>query len=161
MGITQPFLDRLRPSVGAAAHRHDPTANPLTYEERKELVTRALVGAGLEKSAFAVCPFPIEQPELLTDLIPLSVTAFTTVCDEWNVRKIGVLRQLGYDVQVLLWRGTQRITGSAVRRMIGQGNPEWTSFVPAACRDYLLDLDIAARLSAMTGRKDENDARLP
>ncbi|MFF3867477.1 nicotinate-nucleotide adenylyltransferase [Micromonospora sp. NPDC001898] len=161
VGITQPHLDRLRPSAGAAAHRHDPTANPLTYGERAELVTRCLVAAGVGKTAFAVRPFPIEQPELLADLIPLSATAFTTVCDEWNLHKIEVLRRLGYDVQVLFRRGSQRITGSAIRRMIGQGDPKWTSFVQAACRDYLLDLDLAARLRALAGQSKGDDARLP
>ncbi|WP_229403622.1 nicotinate-nucleotide adenylyltransferase [Micromonospora okii] len=152
VGITQPRLDLLRAAPGAQAHRHDPLANPLTYGERAELVTECLVAAGVDRAAFAVRPFPIERPELLTRHIPLSATAYTTVCDEWNLHKIELLRGLGYTVRVLFTRDAGRLAGSTVRRLMAEGAPEWTSLVPAASRDWLLRHDIPARLRAAAGR---------
>jgi nicotinamide mononucleotide adenylyltransferase len=152
VGITQPRLDLLRAAPGAQAHRHDPLSNPLTYAERAELVTECLLAAGVDRAAFTVRPFPIERPELLTRNVPLTATAFTTVCDEWNLHKIELLRRLGYPVRVLFTRDAGRLTGSTVRRLMAQGSPEWTSLVPEAARDWLLRHDIPARLRAAAGR---------
>lgn len=110
------------------------------------MIRRTLLAAGLDRDRFTVQPFPIEQPALLTSLIPTSVVAYTTICDEWNVRKVELLRGLGYDVRVLFHRTADRITGSAIRQMIRQRRTEWQALVPPACRDYLLELDIEQRL---------------
>ncbi|MEE3919397.1 hypothetical protein V2I01_16935 [Micromonospora sp. BRA006-A] len=120
-----------------------------------------LLAAGIDRTTFAVHPFPIEQPEVLARFIPFTVTAFTTICDDWNVRKIEVLRSLGYNVQVLFRRDRQRITGSAVRHLIRTGDEAWTTLVPAACRDYLISLGIAARLQPVAVPGGTAHVRLP
>jgi nicotinamide mononucleotide adenylyltransferase len=146
VGVTQPDSNRLLDSHRGAGHRHQPTANPLTFQERATMIRRTLLAHGLDRDRFSVQPFPIEQPELLTRCIPPSVVAFTTICDDWNVRKVELLRGLGYDVRILRYRGADRISGSMVRELIRQQRPAWMSFVPPACRDYLLELDIEHRL---------------
>lgn len=146
VGVTQPDPHRLLSSHQGAAHRHQPHANPLTYPERATMIRRTLLAAGLGYDRFTVQPFPLEQPELLTRSIPRSVVAFVTICDEWNVRKVELLRGLGYDVRILFHRTADRITGSAIREMIRQGRTEWQTLVPPACRDYLIELDIEHRL---------------
>ncbi|MGW0435153.1 nicotinate-nucleotide adenylyltransferase [Micromonospora sp. NPDC003197] len=146
VGVTQPDPHRLRSTHQGAAHRHQPQANPLTYLERATMIRRTLFAAGLDQDRFTVQPFPIEQPELLTRSIPPTVVAYVTICDEWNVRKVELLRSLGYDVRVLFHRTADRITGSAIREMIRQRRTDWPDLVPPACRDYLLELDIEHRL---------------
>lgn len=151
IGITQPDINDLLKSHDGDVHRHLASENPMTYAERAEAIRRSLVSEGLKEQSFAVVRFPLEQPDLLISHIPVTATAYTTICDKWNERKIELLKNTGYRVEVIFRRDSAtRIRSSVIRKMIATGQVDWSEFVPAACRDYLAELEIGERLLAVS-----------
>jgi nicotinamide mononucleotide adenylyltransferase len=125
--------------------REHPHNNPLTYFERIRTIGEALEDAGIPSSDFAFVPFPIETPEKLQMFLPVSVPCLTTICEPWNEKKIEVLTETGYLVEVL-WRKEKTISGTRIRQMIISGQGEWKELVPKATVRMVETLDIAARL---------------
>jgi cytidyltransferase-like protein len=134
VGLTRVLTE---PGIGAdvAPHRLEAKANPLTYFQRSQLVSAALLGAGVPPGRFSVGPFPIEVPGRLVEFWPLSLGCFTTIVDDWNREKINVLRDCGYTVNVLedVVQAPSRVaSGTKVRELIREGGSGWEAFVPAA-----------------------------
>ena len=127
------------------APREQPANNPLTYFERVQIITAALEEAGIDRTTFAFIPFPIETPLSLPAFLPTTIPCFTTICEEWNRRKIVVLRDAGYDVRIL-WEREKTISGSAIRAAILANDPSWRTLVPPSVARELEALNIAARL---------------
>src|SRR5437763_1227629 len=94
IGLTQFDIRNLAPSP--ALHRQMAVNNPLTFAERVEMITDALVMSGIDRDEFGFVPFPIENWQRLPDFLPLAVPCFTTICDEWNEEKIRRLEGIGY-----------------------------------------------------------------
>jgi cytidyltransferase-like protein len=145
IGITQPEVTRLQGDASQPPHRYHLDDNPLTYWERVRVIEAAVLGH-LEREHFVIVPFPIERPEALHNYVPLDATAYTTVYDEWNRRKIEVLTSLGYAVEVLWEREDKTYGGSEVRRLMRLGDPTWRGLVPAAATQALDDLGVPKRL---------------
>ena len=121
VGITQCDNQTLLDSP-EAPHRRETENNPMTYEERVDMITRVLMDEGLGSNEFAVIPFPIETPERLKNYLPTTVPIFTTVYDDWNRHKIKVLRENGYKV-IILWKRSNKKydgTGRTDRTKIGR-----------------------------------------
>ena len=148
VGITQFERSHLRHIDGASTHRESSLSNPLTYFERVELLTLALHGAGIDPGRYRVGPFPIESPEELADFLPLNIPILTTRVDEWNDRKVELLRALGYEVELLFNRDPKGVSGSEIRALIGAHDDRWTSMVPASTVEYLKSLSLAERLNS-------------
>lgn len=55
---------------------------------------------GIDPKRIRIGPFPIEEPERLAEFWPMSSPCFTTFVD-WNVRKVEVLKTLGYKVEIV------------------------------------------------------------
>ncbi len=53
------------------AHRFEPNNNPFSYYERSQLVRGCLIGAGYGENDFTTHPFPIDQPNLIPNYLPL------------------------------------------------------------------------------------------
>ena len=130
-------------------HREQPASNPLTYFERVLMITSALEEAGVSRSSFGFIPFPIEAPSSLPAFLPPSIRCFTTICEEWNRRKIAVLREAGYDVEVL-WEREKVISGSAIRAAVLANDDSWRSLVTPAVARHLDDLELSARLRRLS-----------
>lgn len=126
-------------------HREHPASNPLTYFERLQMITAALEEASVPRTAFGFVPFPIEAPASLPAFLPTSVRCFTTICEPWNERKIVVLREAGYEVEVL-WNREKEISGSAIRAAILANDESWRSSVSSAVARRIEEWNIAARL---------------
>lgn len=131
VGITQ-FNVRALSESPLARHRELRANNPLTYFERVELITEALLDEGIQRNEFGITPFPIESPDALPDFLPTTIPIFTTICDDWNRYKIRLLREKGYQVIVLWERTEQALTGMQVREKIREGDPQWRDYVPPA-----------------------------
>ena len=131
------------------AHRELPQNNPLTFFERVEMIRDSLLNASIPAAEFSFTPFPIEMPAHLSNFLPHAIPCFTTICEEWNRRKIKVLRDLGYSVEVLWERESKAITGSIIRKHLIDGSAEWRSMVPPAVADALDRLNLVARLRAL------------
>ena len=103
VGITQYDISNLLESP-LDLHREKPENNPLTYFERVEMITEILLDQGLNFNEFSITPFPIDNVEYLENYIPKQVPIFTTICDEWNINKIKILKSIGYKIRVLIER---------------------------------------------------------
>ncbi len=145
VGITQPEVTRLQKDSSQPAHRYRPEDNPLTYWERVHVIEASL-REFIAPERFVVVPFPIERPEVLKNYVPIAATAFTTIYEEWNRRKIDVLESLGYRVKVLWEREHKVVAGSEVRRRMRHGDDSWRDLVPTAAASQLNELGVPERL---------------
>jgi nicotinamide mononucleotide adenylyltransferase len=139
-----------------ARDRERPENNPLTYFERITVIGEALEDAGIDRRTFGFVPFPIETPQRLRAFLPLSVTCFTTICEEWNREKIRVLQACGYKV-VVLWERQKSVTGGAIREDILLGGTRWRSIVPSATVRAIEALDVRKRLENLQQFRGASD----
>lgn len=125
-------------------YRLTSSANPLTYEERAEMILAALSEENIPRDDIVVVPFDIERAAN----IPVEIPMLITKCDSWSDQKEGILR-LNYRVQVLKHRTGTQITGSRIRDMILKGDDSWMSLVPAATARLVTRLDLRTRLQSL------------
>ncbi len=149
IGLTQINI-REPGSSPADRHRELSVNNPLTYFERVELITRALMDEGISRADFAVIPFPIEAPQILPDFLPITIPVFTTVYDMWNEYKVQTLSRIGYEVKTLWTRETKEFEGATVRRLILEGDPAWKEMVPCATISTVEGYNIRERLQRLS-----------
>lgn len=152
VGLARPDTMARRP---LARHRERASANPLTFYERARIILAALHDHGVERGEVAVVPFPIDAPEHLSQFLPTSVRCFTTICEDWNRKKIKVLEAYGYEVEVL-WERTKTITASDVRSALATGSDDWIAKVPEATANLVQKFNLADRLKMLL----ENEAQL-
>ena len=133
VGITQYDLLK-RKECAVAPHRARASANPLMYYERVHLLSTMLVAEGIPRGSFGFIPFPIDEPDHLSQFVPTSVTCFTTIYEPWNREKIKVLKDLGYEVRVLWERTVEQklFSGGKIRESIRKGDAQWEKSVPDA-----------------------------
>jgi nicotinamide mononucleotide adenylyltransferase len=129
--------------------REKPENNPLTYFERVNIISEALVETGVSKDRFGFVPFPIETPKRLLSFMPTSILCYTTICEPWNEEKIKVLTEVGYTVEVLWRRKHKGVTGSDIRDAIVAGLNTWHQMVPPSTIRAARDLRLAERLAAL------------
>jgi len=149
VGITQ-FNVRSLGKSPADPHREDPANNPLTFFERLELISEALLDEGVKRGEFGVIPFPIETPDLLPDFLPTSIPILTTICEQWNLYKIERLEEKGYRVVVLWERKEKQFNGIQVRNLIREGDPRWRELVPPATVRAVERYHVRERLQRLT-----------
>jgi nicotinamide mononucleotide adenylyltransferase len=136
----------------ADPHRSAEVDNPLTFYERYVMIRETLLDQGLEFREFSVVPLPINFPELYRYYVPMDATFFLTIYDEWGERKLQLFESLGLKVAIL-WRrpkSEKGLTASAIRRMMGLGQP-WEHLVPAAVARLVREMDLLQRLKIMEG----------
>ncbi|HEX2078295.1 MAG TPA: hypothetical protein VHG08_11320 [Longimicrobium sp.] len=129
-------------------HRTLATNNPLTYYERQLLIREALRESGVALTDFTVVPFPIEHPLDLPNFIPVSATCYTTLREPWNSEKITRIRQLGYNVEVVI-EGAKAIEGVVLRRMIVEKDDRWKQLVPPSTVRLVAEFGLEARLRTL------------
>jgi cytidyltransferase-like protein len=146
VGITQYDL-LTKKECALAPHRSEASANPLTYCERIDLLSKMLVAENIPRRSFAFIPFPIDEPNHLSQFLPTSVTCFTTIYEPWNREKIKALKGLGYDVRVLWERTVEQklFSGGKIRQSIRKGDNEWEQSVPAAILSDIKNAHIELR----------------
>jgi len=146
IGITQYNIRSLSDNP-ITPHRTRPEDNPLTFFERVQLITDALVDVGINRNDFCIVPFPIENAQQLPDFIPISIPVFTTVYDDWNRHKVKVLSDVGYNVITLWERDNKQYRGSIVRKGIMADDKEWTKMVPPATIRAVQSFGVRDRLA--------------
>lgn len=143
------------PNIGTLIHddadpgRSRPDSNPFPYFDRHQMIAAALIDAGWSCHDFAIVPAPINSPAEMASFLPAPelTLACITVYDQWGDRKIDLVSNLGYEVEVLWRRGSaSRLTsGTKIRDAMRTGG-DWRSFVPAAVARYLDDSGWTAAL---------------
>jgi len=131
VGITQYDIKNLLNSP-LDLHREKPYNNPLNYFERVEMITEVLLNNGINFNQFSITPFPIDNIEYLSRYVPTEVPVFTTICDEWNINKINILKDNGYTVKVILYREIKKYSGVVIRDLLCVGDVRWKCLVPKA-----------------------------
>jgi len=154
VGITNPDPS-LTGEEGAAPHRSDTFANPLTYFERYVMVQAALKGEGVPPEELCIVPFPISFPDLFKHYVPMDATFFLTIYDDWGREKLKRFRSLGLTVEVLWERplAEKGICGKQVRMGIVEGGP-WEELVPESTHRLIGRWGISDRLKRLL--KQEN-----
>jgi nicotinamide-nucleotide adenylyltransferase len=140
VGVTA-FDTSLTQNAEFGGHRLRPIDNPLTYYERTLLIRAALLGEGISVTDFTITPFPIENPDHLRNYIPKNAVCYTTIREEWNKAKIRILREQGYDVEVVI-EGAKGIASTDLRMMIMVGNDSWKHLVPASTVSLIEQFDL-------------------
>lgn len=132
IGITQPDPTNLE-ECSANPHRAQPNDNPLSYADRCMCIQAMLVANGYNTSRFSFMPFPIDKAETLVNYVKSDIPCLTTIRDEWNVKKIEVLKEHGYTVDVL-WnrKDIPGIAGTDIRRKIRENDSSWKNLVDPA-----------------------------
>ena len=142
-----------------APHRGELFANPLSYEERVELITTMMRDHSIPLTEFACMPFPIDQPSELMKVLPRAVKCFVTVYEPWNREKVRCLSGLGYQVEVLYERPAEQklYIGTTIRESMLGSDDAWQKLVPEGIVQPLLAMRIPERVRdlASTRRLDE------
>jgi len=126
-----------------APHRDLISSNPFSYAERVSIIENALRVEGIGVERFRIVPFPIENIRRLPEFWSKDHQCFTTIRDKWNLTKIEILRDAGYEVDVLKdspWEGDAYASGTEIREMIRNENDEWRSFVPRGSAEMILSI---------------------
>ena len=98
VGITN--FDR---SANVSDIRTLPESNPFSYVERADMLRGSLIEAGVSADSFTIIPFPIEDPERISEYAPRDAIYFITIYDDWGKKKLDVLSGLGLKTDVM-WR---------------------------------------------------------
>ncbi len=128
IGITNPD-ERSRIADGTSAHRHTDAANPFSYFDRQRIICAALLGEDFAPDTFTIVPFPLDQPQVWGDYIPTHAVQLVRTFSPWEHRKVSLLEDGGYPVEVLEGDSATRIHATEVRRAITEGQP-WEHWVP-------------------------------
>ena len=146
IGISNPDSSLVKFSE-ANPHRSAAGANPLTFQERFQMIKAAMLEAGVPREEFDIVPFPINFPELLFNYVPQDAKFYMTIYDEWSEEKQRSLQSLGCDVEVM-WRRSndeKEISGTEVREAIVSG-ADWKRLVPPSVYDYVQQHGLEARI---------------
>lgn len=127
------------PSFGSEVNLRDglhsgtDEANPFTFFDRLQIVEAGVRGAGVKADKFTIIPFPIELIQGLIPYFPLSGVCYTTIKDEWNIKKIRLLQSIGYRVEVIEDIEDERnvyASGSQIRLWARNSNDKWREAIP-------------------------------
>ena len=142
VGITNPDPGRTKDEV-VDPNRSLPSANPLIYYERYQMVKSVLDAEGLEHDEYSIVSFPINQPELYKYYVPLDAIFYLTIYDDWGRRKQEYFQGLGLKITIL-WEKPESekgLTSSMIRARIINGEP-WEDLVPLKAYEFLKILDM-------------------
>lgn len=149
IGIANPDMSLTRHS-DANPHRSTSLANPLTYYERFQMISKAMIEANIRRSEFDIVPFPINYPELLFNYVPSHAKYYMTIYDDWSREKQHSLEKLGCDIDIMWTRtNAEKVTsGTEVRNLIILNKP-WRHLVPEAVFEYIIQNGIDKRIRKM------------
>ena len=158
IGISNPDISLTKYS-GANPHRSTSLANPLTYYERFQMITKAMIESGVNQSDFDIVPFPINYPELLFNYVPLNAKFYMTIYDDWSKEKQLSLQKLGCDIDIMWTRTNEEkaTSGTEVRNLIANAKP-WSHLVPKSVFEYVTENEIDKRIINMSTLEDKNNA---
>ncbi len=151
VGITNPDHRHLRPHP-ADPTRHLPQNNPFSYFERLQMISDSLVASGVGPDRFTIVPFPIDAPELLHLYCP-KVPVLMRHRGEWTLTKIALLRQHGWEPEIIADSTDLGFSATDVRQRILANEP-WHHLVPAPSRSVLDAIDVRSRISTAVQATD-------
>lgn len=131
IGVTNPDSRSLQAHPNSA-HRHKPEANPYTYWQRYRMITAALGECGLVDRV-EVVPFPLDEPSVWAQYIPLHAVQYVRVYTPWERSKVERLRDGGYEVRDVQPRSSKPLRASDIRASLaGDNDAAWQMLVPGS-----------------------------
>lgn len=133
IGITNPNLSCL-PECPEDPSRTKVASNPFTYFERARLIELTAAEYRWTSMPLSIVPADLDQLSFLTQCMPplSETTIYTTIYDEWGIKKTSILRDAGFETEVL-WRRTMEsrfTSGTEIRKLSIDNNNAWNSKVP-------------------------------
>lgn len=150
IGITHSDIVAFAATSALDLHGTTKRDNPLTYFERLEMIQGALTDFGVKREEYEMIPFPVSQPDLITQYAPRDAVYFMSICSEWDEERCQILQRLGLETEVL-WRKTEEergFTGTEIRQLIAEGL-EWQQHVPKTVSEYIIEHGIDKRIQAL------------
>ena len=149
IGISNPDNMHTRDSVNDV-NRSEPSANPLSYFERYQMIRGAMQEFKVPESEYDIIPFPINCPEYMLQYTPKDAVYYLGMYDEWDEEKYKILRSLGLNIEVLWHRPLEEkgITGAMVRNCIAM-EQEWAKFVPKSVYRYLTENEMDKKIKRL------------
>jgi len=149
IGITQPNNVELK-SIHHIDKRVDPSANPLSFNQRIEMIKAVLEKQNISDARYSFAEFDIDKPKALEAKVSTDLICFTTIREPWNQNKVDTLVKLGYHVDVLLEDySDKRITSSDIRKKIKNDDLSWKFDVDLACFEYLESINFKSILNSL------------
>lgn len=149
IGLTNPDSMHTRES-SADIRRSEPSANPLTYYERSEMIRGAMQEFNIPEEQYDIIPFPISCPEYLCQYVPSKAVYYMGMYDRWDEEKYKILIDLGLETEIL-WRKNpeeKSITGADIRSRIAV-EEEWLHLVPKSVGRYLIENGLDERIKRL------------
>jgi len=135
IGVTNADATALRPHP-ASPHRHLASANPYSFEQRRQLIDAALGAAGVAAARYEIVPFPLDEPGHWPAIMPPGTPQLVRVFSDWEREKVRRFAAAGYPPRVLTGNATTRVSGSDIRVAI-QARQPWQHWVPPGTRELL------------------------
>lgn len=147
IGITHPDIVAYAATSPLDVNGVTKRENPLTYFERMEMIQSALRDFGVKRKEFEIIPFPISQPDLITQYAPKDATYYMSLCTPWDEEKYRILQSQGLKTEVLWRRNPEEmgITGKVIRELITE-DKEWQQHVPRSVAEYLIEHGLDRRI---------------
>lgn len=147
IGITHPDIVAYAATSPLDVNGVTKRENPLTYFERMEMIQSALRDFGVKRKEFEIIPFPISQPDLITQYAPKDATYYMSLCTPWDEEKYRILQSQGLKTEVLWRRNPEEmgITGKIIRELITE-DKEWQQHVPRSVAEYLIEHGLDRRI---------------
>lgn len=148
IGVTHPDIVAYAATSPLDVNGVTKRENPLTYFERMEMIQGALRDFGVKRKEFEIIPFPISQPDLITQYAPEDATYYMSLCTPWDEEKYRILQSQGLKTEVLWRRNPEDMgtSGTAVRELIRKNNKEWIQQVPRSVAEYIIEHGIDRRM---------------
>lgn len=121
--------------------------NPLSVDERMEMIVRALRREGFPLADIIISSVPdTESPDedwgsLVLDRVPRVDIAFSN-----DPETIRCLRSVGLDVENIPFLKRDLYEASRIRELMVKGDPSWKSLVPSSVLEFLLEIDLEGRV---------------
>ncbi len=140
IGITHPDIVAYAATSPLDVNGVTKRENPLTYFERMEMIQGALRDFGVKRKEFEIIPFPISQPDLITQYAPKEATYYMSLCTPWDEEKYRILQSQGLKTEVLWRRNSEEmgVTGKIIRELITE-DKEWQQHVPRSVAEYIIE----------------------
>ena len=148
IGITHPDIVAYAAASPLDVNGVTKMDNPLTYFERMEMIQGALRDFGVKRKEFEVIPFPVSQPDLITQYAPKDATYYMSICTPWDEEKYRILQSQGLKIEVLWRRNPEEMgmTGKMIRQLITSNSNEWQQHVPRSVAEYIIEHGIDLRI---------------
>ena len=128
-------------------HRVCLNENPLSYYERYEMIKIALLAESIPLEDFSIVPFPIDEPSRIKNFLPTDEVFFLTIYDDWGRKKLRILKELGFKVEVLYEKTLkEKHISSSMRRERIRKEESWEELVTPRVYKYIIENKIDERI---------------